>query len=75
VVSVAASIAEGEGRGRARELARHLRIALGSLAEVDTLIRIGVRLAYLQAAFRTSRRIAPGRSPHLASLVCSRDRQ
>jgi four helix bundle protein len=49
VVSVPANIAEGEGRGRARELAQHLRIARGSLAEVDTLIRIAVRLEYLSA--------------------------
>ena len=39
-VSVAADIAEGAGRGGNREFARYLRIAQGSLSELDTLALI-----------------------------------
>jgi four helix bundle protein len=47
VVSVPANIAEGEGRRGERSFAHQLRIARGSLAEVDTLLRICLRLRYL----------------------------
>jgi four helix bundle protein len=39
-VSVTSNIAEGRGRNGDRELARFLRIALGSLTELDSLILV-----------------------------------
>jgi four helix bundle protein len=45
-VSVAANIAEGQARQSGAEFARHLTIARGSLAEVDTLLLVGVELGY-----------------------------
>jgi four helix bundle protein len=50
VVSVAANIAEGHARQHTREFVQHLSIARGSLAEVDTLLVIAVRLGYVEAA-------------------------
>jgi four helix bundle protein len=46
-VSVPANIAEGQGRSGPRELAHHLFIALGSLAELETLLLIAQRLHYI----------------------------
>lgn len=48
-VSSAANIAEGNGRTGLRETARGLSIALGSRAEVDTLLVIAEDLGYLDA--------------------------
>ncbi|RYG47279.1 four helix bundle protein [bacterium] len=39
-VSVPANIAEGAGRGSDRDFARFVRISIGSLNELDTLIQI-----------------------------------
>jgi four helix bundle protein len=48
-VSIPCNIAEGQGRKSTPEFRRHLSIGLGSLNEVETCLRIAVRLGYLQA--------------------------
>jgi four helix bundle protein len=46
-VSIPSNIAEGEGRKGAPEFARFLRIAQGSLAELQTQLIVSERLDYL----------------------------
>ncbi len=43
-VSVSSNIAEGAGRGGEKEMARFLRFALGSLAELESQIELAQRL-------------------------------
>ncbi|MCC6742183.1 MAG: four helix bundle protein [Planctomycetia bacterium] len=50
VVSVAANIAEGAVRRGSREFARFLGIAMGSLAEVDTLLAVAAKVSILPAS-------------------------
>jgi four helix bundle protein len=53
-VSIPSNIAEGEGRKGAPEFARFLRIAQGSLAELQTQLIVSERLGYLpQPQFET----------------------
>ena len=47
-VSVPSNIAEGQARSSSKEFTRFLRIALGSLAEVDTQIEIANQLGYVE---------------------------
>lgn len=67
-VSAAANIAEGNARTGLRETARGLSIALGSLAEVDTLLVVAEDLGYLdedqavalRARFLTASKLTAG---------------
>ena len=55
-ISVASNIAEGWGRGTTREFIQFLRIAKGSLVELETHLIIAHRLGYLsEEALRSLR--------------------
>jgi four helix bundle protein len=45
-ISVPSNIAEGYGRGRAREFQQFLRVARGSVRELDTQLELARRLGY-----------------------------
>ena len=47
-VSIASNVAEGRARFSTREFARHVSIARGSVAEVETQVEIAIELGYLQ---------------------------
>lgn len=46
-ISIPSNIAEGQGRGVGQDFARFLRVALGSLQEVQTQLMIAERLEYV----------------------------
>jgi four helix bundle protein len=48
-VSIPSNIAEGHAAGARQRYLNHVRIAVGSLAELDTQIDIATRLAFLSA--------------------------
>ena len=49
-ISIAANIAEGLGRGTPGELEHHLRIALGSAAELQVLVEVADRVHSLPSS-------------------------
>ena len=46
-VSIPSNIAEGSGRGTKRDYQNFLRIARGSIRELDTQLEIAIRIGYL----------------------------
>ena len=59
-ISVPSNIAEGAARNFGRELYRHLGIAIGSLAELETQLELAIRLKYLPrntGLFKQARRV------------------
>ena len=52
-VAIPANIAEGYGRSYTKDYIRFLAIAHGSLMEVETHIRIGQRLGYIDPSVET----------------------
>lgn len=46
-VSIPSNISEGQSRNSNKEFERFLRIAIGSLAELDTQLEISLRLGYV----------------------------
>lgn len=49
-VSIPANIAEGKNRRLEKPYRNHINIALGSQAEIDTLLELAMRLKFLPAA-------------------------
>ena len=74
LVSVPANIAEGQARIHRREFLHHLSMARGSLAEVETLLLVAVRLNYVQSDdLRTVHVQAKEVARMLAGLIRSLD--
>ena len=48
-VSVAANIAEGNGRDSTKEYIHHFSFSLGSVAEVETFLVVSARLGYAES--------------------------
>jgi four helix bundle protein len=59
-VSVAANIAEGQGRSGRKEFRHHLSIAYGSLCELETLITLAHMRSYCDAATEKALQSASG---------------
>jgi four helix bundle protein len=71
-VSVSANIAEGHGRDHLGDYLHHLSIANGSLMELETLLLIAARLAYLKSAETESILVQTGEISRMLGGLTSR---
>jgi four helix bundle protein len=71
-VSVSANIAEGHGRDHLGDYLHHLSIANGSLMELETLLVIASRLAYLKSAETESILVQTGEISRMLSGLTSK---
>jgi len=70
-ISVPSNIAEGHAfRSRPRAYCRHIRIALGSFAELDTQIEMAARLNMLNASSVEELRGKLGESANSCTAYC-----
>ncbi len=63
-ISIPSNVAEGAARGSLAEYARFLRIARGSLMELDTQVRIGIQIDLIDPDTKILERIR-----HLNAMV------
>lgn len=74
-ISVPSNIAEGSGRGTDKDQVQFLRIALGSLRELDTQTEIGSRVGYFsEALFHELQASIQSVEKLLAGLIASLDK-
>jgi four helix bundle protein len=70
VVSIPSNISEGHGRATTNSYINHLSIATGSLAEVETLLEIAVRLRYVASVdMQRANQLAVETSRMLSALI------
>ena len=74
-VSIPANIAEGKGRGTPREYVQFLRIARGSLMELDTYVELICRLGYVEVALTSTVRDLIAQVGKMLSAMRSRLQQ
>ena len=68
-VSIPSNIAEGHASGPGGRYRHHVRIALGSLAELDTQLELAVRLRFCPARDAGHRRTATRRARASCSMA------
>jgi four helix bundle protein len=68
-VSIPANIAEGNGRFTRGSYIQFLRVARGSLAEVETLVELSLRLEYVSAPEAEALRIRAAEVSRLLTLL------
>jgi four helix bundle protein len=74
-VSIPANIAEGKGRGTSREYVQFLRIARGSLMELDTYVELICRLGYVNPSLTATVRDLIAQVGKMLSAMKSRLQQ
>jgi four helix bundle protein len=64
-VSIPSNVAEGQGQGPGARYRHHVRIAMGSLAELETQLELCVRLKFIERRVLNSVQVQLGRTGQL----------